>query len=87
MALNIKNPAVEQLSANESKTEAFRRALAERKERLMTHRLKAGKQERLEALLRNRIWPQMPARARTPPVQGATRSHPGLWSGGCLGDS
>lgn len=70
MALNIKSAAVEQLAAdvaalaNESKTEAIRRALVERKERLMTHRLKARKQERLETLLRNRIWPQIPASIR-----------------------
>ena len=70
MALNIKNPAVEKLAAdvavlaNESKTEAIRRALAERRERLMAHRLKAGKQERLDVLLRNRIWPQIPAQMR-----------------------
>jgi hypothetical protein len=30
----------------------------------MTHRLKAGKQERLDALLRNRIWPQVSAHVR-----------------------
>ena len=66
MALNIKNATVERLAAdvavlaNESKTEAIRRALMERKERFMAHRLKAGKEERLEALLRNRIWPQIP---------------------------
>ena len=57
MALNIKNATVERLAAdvavlaNESKTEAIRRALMERK-------------ERLEALLRNRIWPQIPAHVR-----------------------
>ena len=70
MALNIKNATVERLAAdvavlaNESKTEAIRRALMERKERLMAHRLKAGKRERIEALLRNRIWPQIPAHVR-----------------------
>ena len=62
MALNIKNRTVERLAAdvavlaNESKTEAIRRALMERKERLMAHRL--------DALLRNRIWPQIPAHVR-----------------------
>ena len=70
MALNIKNATVERLAAdvavlaNDSKTEAIRRALMERKERLMAHRLKAGKRERLEPLLRNRIWPQIPTHVR-----------------------
>jgi antitoxin VapB len=27
----------------------------------MTHRLKAGKKERLKTLLQKRIWPQIPA--------------------------
>ena len=53
MALNIKNSEVEKLAAdvarlaNESKTEAIRRALLERK-------------ERLESFLVNRVWPQVP---------------------------
>ena len=70
MALNIKNAVVEKLAAevaalaDESKTEAIRHALAERKMRLMMDRIKTSKQERLEALLRNRIWPQIPANLR-----------------------
>lgn len=70
MALNIKNSEVEQLAgevarlANESKTEAIRRALADRKQRLLLHRSAAGGQERLTRLLRTRIWPEIPASLR-----------------------
>ncbi|MBZ5595786.1 MAG: type II toxin-antitoxin system VapB family antitoxin [Acidobacteriia bacterium] len=79
MALIIKNAAVERLAtdvaalAKESKTEAIRRALTERKERLMTPRLTAGKQERLEALLKNCIWPQIPASVRGRRLSGRQR--------------
>jgi antitoxin VapB len=66
MALNIKNPEVERLAtevaalANESKTEAIRRALLDRRERLALRRNKASRPDRIEALLRRRIWPQIP---------------------------
>lgn len=70
MALNIKNADVERLAAevaglaNESKTEAIRRALADRKERLVVRRVKASKEDRLQALFQDRIWPQIPAALR-----------------------
>lgn len=66
MALNIKNSEVERLAgevarlANETKTEAIRRALADRRQRLLIHRGAAGGQERLMRLLRTRIWPEIP---------------------------
>lgn len=66
MALNIKNPEVEQLAkdvahlARETKTEAIRKALFDRKQRLLVHREAAGKRERIEMLLRTRIWPEIP---------------------------
>jgi len=66
MALNIKNSEVERLAAevaalaNESKTEAIRRALIDRRERLALGRSKASRPDRIEALLRSRIWPQIP---------------------------
>jgi antitoxin VapB len=66
MALNIKNPEVERLVAevaalaNESKTEAIRRALLDRRERLALRRSRASRSDRIEALLRCRIWPQIP---------------------------
>ena len=66
MALNIKNPEVERLAAEvarltkESKTEAIRQALADRKRRLLATGKTADKEERLLAYLRNRVWPQIP---------------------------
>ena len=66
MALNIKNPEVERLAAEvarisaETKTEAIRRALVERKARLDLHRGGLSKADRLEGLLKNRIWPSVP---------------------------
>ncbi len=67
MALNIKNREVEQLAAEvarlarESKTEAIRRALLDRRQRLILRRGNIGKLDRLRDLLRNRIWPAIPA--------------------------
>jgi antitoxin VapB len=66
MALNIKNSEVEKLAAdvarlaNESKTEAIRRALLERKERLRIRTANSSRKERLESFLVNRVWPQVP---------------------------
>lgn len=70
MPLNIKNPEVERLAAEvaaltrESKTEAIRRALLDRKQRLAVRRGSPAKQDRLLALLRNRIWPEIPPGVR-----------------------
>ena len=67
MALNLKNTEVERLAAevarmaNESKTEAIRRALLDRKQRLQVRRGDPDRQVRLERLLRNRIWPRIPS--------------------------
>jgi antitoxin VapB len=64
--LNIKNREVERLAAEvaqiakETKTEAIRRALAERKARLQVRRSGTSKRARLEALLGSRIWPAIP---------------------------
>ncbi len=66
MALNIKNPEVEQLAAEiaamlgESKTEAIRRALQERKQRLA---LRTGGKDRhlkLMEFLEHEVWPHVP---------------------------
>ena len=67
MALNIKNDEVERLAtevarmAGESKTEAIRRALAERRQRL-AYRISPGDPE-AHALrfLEREVWPQIPA--------------------------
>ena len=70
MALNLKNPEVEELAAavaalaGETKTEAIRRALLERKQRLTLSRLRAPKRERVLALLNDRSWPAIPAEGR-----------------------
>jgi len=66
MGLNIKNPVVERLAeevaglAHETKTEAIRRALLERRARL---RVRAGKPSRRAGLaeyLERNIWPAIP---------------------------
>jgi antitoxin VapB len=65
MALNLKNAEVERLAAEvarltgESKTEAIRRALEERKRRLRT----ASNDDRRARVLRflnKKVWPAMP---------------------------
>jgi antitoxin VapB len=69
MALNLKNPDVERLAAEvarltgESKTEAIRRALEERRQRLKgpgTDRRRA----RVLAFLRTKVWPSIPEAQR-----------------------
>jgi antitoxin VapB len=67
MALNIKNDEVERLAAEvarmtgESKTEAIRRALTERRQRL-TYRISPGNREaRALRFLEREVWPRIPA--------------------------
>lgn len=71
MALNIKNSEVESLAAEvatlarETKTEAIRRALEERKARLSARRADTGdKAERLLRFLETEIWPHIPKNLR-----------------------
>ena len=65
MALNLKNPEVERLAAEvarltgESKTEAIRKALEERRRRLKAVAM-SGRRSRVLRLLRDRIWPSIP---------------------------
>ncbi len=65
MALNIKNPHVERLAADvaaltgESKTEAIRKALEERKSRLGLGSVQGGRERWLEFLERE-VWPTIP---------------------------
>jgi antitoxin VapB len=67
MALNIKNLEVERLAgevaklAHETKTEAIRRALAERKARLASTHGRPQSQERLIEFFEKSIWSQVPA--------------------------
>jgi antitoxin VapB len=69
MALNLKNADVERLAAEvarlagESKTEAIRRALEERKQRL-TGRSTAERRQRVLRWLERRVWPALPAGER-----------------------
>jgi antitoxin VapB len=66
VALNIKNAEVERLAgevaqmAGESKTEAVRRALLERRQRLV-YRLGGGDREaRARRFLEEEVWPRVP---------------------------
>lgn len=67
MALNIKNVEVEQLAkdvsalSGESKTEAVRRALEERKFRLERQQINQNREVRLRRFLELELWPSIPA--------------------------
>jgi antitoxin VapB len=67
VALNIKHPEVERLAsevadlAGESKTEAVRRALLERRERLRIRVSPAASRERFRRYLEDEVWPRVPA--------------------------
>ena len=69
MALNLKNVEVERLAAEvarltgESKTEAIRRALEERRERLKGATVEA-RRARVLRFLRSRVWPTLPESER-----------------------
>ena len=66
MSLNIKNTEVERLVeevirlTGESKTEAIRKALDERRQRLLTETITPRTEARLLAFLEDEIWPQVP---------------------------
>ncbi len=66
MALNIKNADVERLAkevselAHESKTEAIRKALEERKLRLRLHFVDMDRGERAFGFLEREVWPYLP---------------------------
>jgi antitoxin VapB len=67
MGLNIKNPVVERLAgevaglAHETKTEAIRRALLERRVRLWARAGKSGDRKSLREYLEQNVWPVVPA--------------------------
>ena len=67
MPLNIKNAEVERLAtevarlAGETKTEAVRRALAERRDRLVYRVASEDREARLRRYLVREAWPQVPA--------------------------
>jgi antitoxin VapB len=66
MALNIKNSDVEKLAAevaglaHETKTEAIRRALLERRARLQAHSGKSGGRKSLREYMEQNVWPMIP---------------------------
>jgi len=66
MALNIKNPEVERLAgevaalAGESKTQAIRRALEERKSRLRVRVVRRDRRAELRRFLESEVWSQVP---------------------------
>lgn len=71
MALNIKNPEVERLAsevakiARETKTEAIRRALEDRKRRLAVRT--ASSKDRISQIkeyLEREVWPRIPPQVR-----------------------
>lgn len=66
MALNIKNVEVERLAgevanlAHETKTEAIKRSLVERRARLQAHAGKPGGRKSLREYLEQNVWPTVP---------------------------
>ena len=66
MSLNIKSDAVTRLVdevvrlTGESKTEAVRRSLEERKERLAYRRASQDRPARLRRFLETEVWPRVP---------------------------
>jgi antitoxin VapB len=71
MALNIKNAAVERLAAEvarmarETKTEAIRRALEDRKKRLVLRTADArDRATQVKEYLEREVWPQIPVDVR-----------------------
>lgn len=66
MSLNIKNPDVERLIdelvqlTGETKTEAIRKALDERRQRLALQAIAPHNEARLLAFLEEEIWPAVP---------------------------
>ena len=69
MALNIKNPNVETLASEvseltgESKTEAIRRALEERKQRLSFQVVRESRADELRSFLEREVWSVIRARS------------------------
>ncbi len=79
MAMNIKDPQTEALAAevaamaNETKTQAVRVALQERKERLQARQRQRRRAERIDRFLEEEAWPQIPDSVRGKPISKAER--------------
>lgn len=73
MALNIKNREVEQLAeelagiTGESKTEAIRQALVERRARLQFRVSEKGRPARIRRFLEREVWSRVPEEQRGSP--------------------
>ena len=74
MAVNIKNDRVERLidevaaMTGETKTEAVRRALEERRDRLVRYRAQSDPGARFWRVMEREIWPSIPAQALGVPM-------------------
>lgn len=74
MSLNIKNPEVEKLAkeiaalTGESKTEAIRKALEERRQHLRFAVVRRDRLTELNEFLEREIWPQVPSQILEQPV-------------------
>jgi antitoxin VapB len=70
MALTIENPEAERLAAEvaemagESQTEAVRKALEERRQRLASQSASPDRVARLRRFLEEEVWPQIPPDVR-----------------------
>jgi antitoxin VapB len=68
VGLNIKNARVESLAAEvadlagETKTEAIRKALEERRARLASQRLRRDRKGEVMRFLEREVWPRIPPR-------------------------
>ena len=79
MALNIKNPEVEKLAtevaklAGETKTDAIRHALEDRKQKLQQEETIEQKRKRIMDYFENEVWPTIPAELRGKKITKAER--------------
>jgi antitoxin VapB len=79
MAMNIKDPQTEALAAevaalaDETKTQAVRTALQERKERLEARQRRRRRADRIDRFLRDEAWPQIPETVLGKPISKAER--------------
>jgi antitoxin VapB len=79
MALNIKDPQTEALAtevaalANETKTQAVRTALQERRDRLQAGKRRQARALRIDRFLEDEAWPQIPEAVLGRPVPKAER--------------
>jgi antitoxin VapB len=79
MAMNIKDPRTVALAAevarlaNESKIQAVRTALQERKERLEARNRRQARSQRIDRFLEDEAWPQIPDGVLGRPVSKTDR--------------